>query len=230
MSGFVIAAGIAWGMLLAALGLSLWDGFRGVPAADRIVQIISWLTEAALLVAWILVWRSPGSNFAPLALTSTAAAALSALTDTQHPQRSPWSRVAMLLPGVALIGGALFWSSTSVNAGNPEDSLIGSGLLLCSIFGARTLSEALGGIVDDTSGGEWPSTVTYTLLTMLTADFVMVNLWRRGMAWSGHPGELDMVAAWLAWSAARLAPQTPARLKPALTSVAALTLIALTVL
>ncbi len=230
MLSSVIFTGLASGMLLAAVGLALWDGFRQVPGLSHAVRAICWLAGALLLIGTLLAWQGDHSLSAP-ALHLILMAALAAPPGTHCRRHSPWSNVVLILPSLILAGAGLLWTSEPIGTGtgNLPVALVELAAILCGGLGARALGEALNEIVTSTPHVEWPSAATYALLTLLVGGTALVNLWQRGSAWGGTADEDRLAGAWLAWSAAWLGPRQPPRLRAALTAIAASLLIVLAV-
>jgi hypothetical protein len=75
------------------------------------------------------------------------------------------------------------------------------------------------------SGIEVSSAITYVLLSLIAGSAALVHLWQRGTLWGATASESGLAGTWLAWSAARLGPRQPRRLRATLVAVAALSLI-----
>jgi hypothetical protein len=225
----VILSGLACGTLLAAAGLALWDGLRQVAGLSRGVQVIGWLAGTLLLIGALLAWQG-GSLSAPTPHLILMAA-VAAPPGIRHRRPSRWSNAVRILPALVLAGAGLL--DTLQPAGPEVDSspvaLVELLVVICGGLGTRALSQSLSEIAASSPQVEWPSAAAYALLTLLVGGMAAANLWQRGTAWRGTATESGLAGAWLAWSAARLSPRQPSRLRPMLTAVAALVLIMLAV-
>lgn len=212
MEAATILGGLASGVLLTAVALALWDGFRPTPGIGRAVQILGWLAGALLLLGALLAWL--GLHAFPALLLMAAVAAPQGL------RRSSWSNALPLLPPLALAVIGLAWKPVADDGA----VLVALAATLCGGLGARALGEALRTLAGQ-SPVEWPGLAAYALLTLLAASLALANLARRGMLWSGQPVESGLAAAWLAWSAAWFVPRDRARLRVGMIIVATLALI-----
>ncbi len=213
-----IFTGLAWGMLLAAVGLTLWSSFRPVPGLSRAVWFIGWLAGGLLLTGAMLAWRKGHSLSAPT-LRLILIAALAAPSKLRY-HRSSRSNVARILPALILAGVALFQiAEPIVEHNNSPVTLVGLAMVFCSGLGARALGDALSETIDS-----WSSVATYTLLTLLASGISLVNLWQRGMMWQGTTEESILAGTWLAWSAVWLSPRERPRLRAVPVVVATLLL------
>ncbi|RLC81033.1 MAG: hypothetical protein DRJ03_12985 [Chloroflexi bacterium] len=213
-----VFAGLACGVLLTAIGLAVWEGFRQTPDLARAARVVNWLAGTLLLAGALLAWWGDPALSAPasrLLLMATCAAPVG----THHHYSKPWGNAARVLPALVLTGVALFGSLGPASA--ESGALMSLMLVVCGGLGARMMGEALSLSTD----AEWPFTATYALLTLLVGGVALVNLWQRGTVWSGRPGEGGLVGAWLAWSAAWSSPRRYPRLRTGLIVIAALFLI-----
>jgi len=220
-------AGLACGVLLVAIGLSLWGGSRQTPDLSRATRAIGWLAGAFLLVGALLAWQGdPG--FSGVASRSLLMAALAVPVGNRRYHSSPWGSVMRALPALVLAGTALFWSPRPIGGASSDfpAALAEFVIVVCAGLGARALSEALSEIVVSIPRVEWPSTATCVLLTSLVGLMGLVNLWQRGTVWGVTPGESILVGAWLAWSAAWLGGRWHPRRRAGLVIVAASLLVA----
>jgi hypothetical protein len=255
VSATLILPGLACGVLLAAAGLALWDGFRQVPGLSRAVDVNAWLAGALLLLGALLAWQgdrslsmlvpSPSTLLgvdsvegpalsgiegpAPHLILMAALAAPPPPTRTHRRRSAPWGATMRILPALALAGAGLFWipEFIEIGAGNSSPALVGLGVVVCAGLGARALGEALSEIAGSTPHLERSFVAAYALLTLLVGGTVLVNLWQRGAVWDGTPRQSGLAGAWLAWSAAWLGPRQPPRLRAGLIAAAALLLNAL---
>lgn len=235
MQSVVSCTGLACGVLLAAVGLTLWGSHRQVTGLSRAVQVVGWLASALLgLGAWF-AWRG-NAAFATPALRLTILAAVAAAA--QRAQRRPgsfWSRTLPILPALILATVGLLWTlrSAGTGAGGAPVTLAELAVLICAGFGAQTLGEALGEIADQALRIEQPalgnaqesSAVAYTLLTLAVTGTALANLWQRGVVWRGTASEEGLAGAWLAWSAAWVSPRQRRWLRSGLVILAASLLI-----
>lgn len=222
----VISTGLACGMLLAAVGLTLWGGFRQTPGLPQAVQAVGWLAGATLLVGALLAWRGDYCPPAPT-LRLILMAALAAPPGIRRWQLSPWSNVMLILPALILAGSGLFLTSTSTGAeiGSPTITPMEMVVVACGGLAARALGEALGEMVAPTQQVGWTSTAAYALLTLLVSGTTLVNLWQRGAMWRGSANEGGLAGAWLVWSAVWLTPPQRSRQRAGLIIVAATLLV-----
>lgn len=240
MSAVVICTGLAWGMLLAAVGLMLWDGRGEVHGLSGALQIITWSASAILMLGALMAWggwfigrghRSAARGIGAILYLILVAASAVPL-GIRYPQRFSWSLVMPFLPSIALAGVALFRASTSggVQVDGTPVTVVGISMAVCAGLGARAMGGALQEMMTETRV-KWPFAVTYVALTSIVAGTMLTNLWRYGTVWGreGYPMGGDTAAAWLAWSAAWLCTSRRPRLRAGLTLVAALTLISATV-
>jgi hypothetical protein len=221
---------LACGILLAAAGLALWDGFRQTPGLARAVDTNAWLAGALLSIGALLAWqetRSPSGPAPHLILM----AALAAIPLPRIPRRrsARWSGAIRVLPALALAGVGLFWTPgpAAAGAGSSPLALVELGVLVCAGLGARALGQALSEMADPTPHLERPFAAAYALLTLLVGGMALVNLGQRGSVWDGTAGQSGLAGAWLAWSAAWWGPRQPPRLRAGLIAAASLLLIAL---
>ncbi len=226
--------GLAWGMLLAAVGLALWDGFRPIPGLSRAVWVIGWLAGTLLLAGAMLVWWE-GYRLSSLALRLILMAALAAPSGIRHHHRSPspWGNAVRTLPALILAGVALFQiTEPTIGNGSPLVTPVELAMVICGGLGARALGEASSEFTNLTLHIEQPTlstitesfTITYALLTLLVSGIALVNLWQRGMIWKGATEEGMLAGTWLAWSAAWLGPRKRPRLRAILVILATLLL------
>jgi hypothetical protein len=195
-----ILAGLACGVLLAAIGLTIWGEFRQAPGLSRTVYVVRWVAWVSLLFAagWLL---SQGtltlSEFGPRLVVMAAVAAV------PSPCLSSWDTIVRALPPLLLVGAALFWPFES--AGNDANPLPVESVELIAIFCGGLGAQALGRILDVFKGkAEEPSPVAYTLLTLMVGGMALVSLWQRGSVGRGATIEGMLAIAWLVWSAARV--------------------------
>jgi hypothetical protein len=227
MQAAVIFTGLAFGALLTALGLALWDGFRQVPGLPRAVRVIGWLAGTLLLIAAVLAWQGQGisENTAGLILM----AALATPPTIRHRRYASWGRVARLLPALILAGIGLLRLPIPVptKASGLPITLSELAVAICGGLGARTLGEGLSELIAPAHHARESFATAYALLTLLVGGAALVNLWQRGMMWGGHAGEGGLAGVWMTWSAAGFSPRQRPRLRAALTVLAALLLTAL---
>ena len=148
----VILIGLACGALLAAVGLTLWDGLRQTPRLSQAAWVISWLAAALLLIGALLVWQ--GDHGVPaLALSGVEGPALRliliaalATPPGLHRRRpSHWSNVMFILPALTLAGAGFFWLSRPVagEAVSLPVRPVEIAVVVCGGLGARALGAAL---------------------------------------------------------------------------------------
>lgn len=224
----VVLTGLACGVLLAAAGLAVWGGFRQEIGVWRALRPLRWLA-GFLLLGGILAGRLQ-SGVSTLDTRPLVLAAAAALPLRDRLDRTPWSNVPALLPGLVLAGAGLLEVTVPTVARAAGLLCAGAGLgclvAACGVVGAQALSEALADLLTPDRPAMWRA--PYVVLTLLVGGSVLVNLWQRGSLQAGAQGEAVLAAAWLMWGAAWLVPQRYPRLKPALVSTAALALVSLT--
>jgi len=232
--GTAILAGLACGALLTTAGFALWHALRPLPGLSQAVRALGWLTGALLLSGALSAWLGGGgfASCVPHLLLMAALATPPAPRFLLGPRRSaaPWNDFLRLLPPLALAWAGLLCTATPVVgevSGPPVAQGLELAIVVCGGLGARALGLAFGEIVTSTPGVAWPSAVAYAWLTVLVGGVALASLAQRGSVWDGTPVETGLAGVWLAWSAAWLSPRQPARLRTALTAVAAVFLIAL---
>jgi len=238
--GTAILAGLACGALLTTAGFALWHALRPLPGLSQAVRALGWLA-GALLLSGALSARLGGGGLPPCVPHLLLMAALATPLDPRFlpgPRRSaaPWNDFLCLLPPLALAWAGLLCTATlvggevsgpPVGGGPPVAQGLELAIVACGGLGARALGQACGEIVTSTPGVAWPSAAAYAWLTVLMGGVALASLAQRGSVWDGTPAETGLAGVWLAWSAAWLSPRQPARLRTALTAVAAAFLIAL---
>lgn len=239
MPGTAILAGLACGALLTTAGFALWHALRPLSRLSQAVRALGWLA-GALLLSGALSARLGGGGLPPCVphlLLMAALATPPAPRFLPGPRRSaaPWNDFLRLLPPLALAWAGLLCTATPVGGevsgppvgGGPPAQGLELAIVVCGGLGARALGQAFGDLVTSTSGVAWPSAAAYAWLTVLVGGVALASLAQRGSVWDGTPVESGLAGVWLAWSAAWLSPRQPARLRTALTAVAAAFLIAL---
>jgi hypothetical protein len=232
----VILSGLACGMLLVALGMTIWGARIPRFQLSRVRTIIRWGAGSALLIAALASGRGD-VRFAALAVM----AALAVLPLTRRP-RSVWqAAIAILLTGLCLA-----WA-----IGAPADcALPSSPILLASIAAAGGLgaqafdwpeerekeqsSEHDGETDRPNDAPAWMAQAAFAILTVTVGGVALVDLWRWGIAWYRPTHTSGLVGTWLvwagawegAWMEARIAPRHPWQLRAAL-RVLALVLLAI---
>lgn len=244
MSIGVILSGLACGMLLVALGMTIWGARIPRFQLSRVRTIIRWVAGSALLIAAL----ASGRGDVRLAALSVMAA-LAVLPLTRRP-RSVWqAAIAILLTGLCLA-----WA-----IGAPADcALTSSPILLASIAAAGGLGaqafdrpekreKEQSSEHDDEHDGEtdrpndapaWMAQAAFAILTVTVGGVALVDLWRWGIAWYRPAHTSGLVGTWLVWAGAWegawegvwreawIAPRHPWQLRAAL-RVLALVLLAI---
>jgi len=244
--------GLGVGMLLAAVGLALWNGLQQVKELPHAIRAISWMASGLLLFALPFLWvEAHGHYWRILHLTLMAAIAAPSV---KHHQHSPWHDAIRILPSLVLSGTSLALVAGIAQRGihytglltvpvimirdgliapfpaNPLAEpriLLGPAFMICDGLVARVLGEALGALVSPATPPGRLFDALYLLLTLLVGANALVSLWQRGVAWEGSASEGGLIGAWLVWNAAWLSRRWHPRLRAALTTVAALLLIVL---
>ncbi|MGD2165701.1 MAG: hypothetical protein PVH50_09230 [Anaerolineae bacterium] len=236
-----IVVGFGCGMLLAAMGFSLWSGLGEGRTFSRGARAVAWGAAAVLVIGALLAWGSglpalkslagpvDGRALGGCVLSLILMAALAVPLSVEAPHRTPWSHALLYLPASVLASLALVQMTASADAAPGADWVtpIHFSLAVCGGLGARAMAHALRVMVVGMSGVEWPGSLAYGLITLLAGSAALVNLWQRGRLWVGADPVLrgGIGGAWLAWSAYWLAGRRHARLRAALTIVAALLLV-----
>ena len=229
MSPAAILGGLACGMLLAAVSVTLWDGYRQVPGLSLALQLIGRLAGAALLIGALLAWRDEAS-LASQTLRLMLTAALAVPQDVDRGHSSPWGRATRILPALVLTLPGVFTTSGLVGVTTGGISFAPAtwamlAAVACGGLGARAMGEALSKIIASTPRAGRTADAVYALLTLLVSGRALTNLLQRGTVWGGTSTEHGSVGAWLAWSAAHLGPRSRPRLRSGLIVVAALLLL-----
>lgn len=241
MSALGLLVGLAYGALVTAVGIAFWSGFRDMPHLSRGADWAAWAAASLLVLGVLLAWGSElpalewlvnsldeltvEGSVASMILIATLAIPLGATYREEH----RWSRVLLYVPALLMTAAALVWLIRS-SGDDPNSSWVTPlrfSLAVCAGLGARTLGRSLQVMVEGTGQVEWSGRLTYGLLTLVSGSAVLVNLWQRGMVWTGvDPVTRGGIAgAWLAWSADWLARDADPRLRAALTTAAALLLV-----
>jgi hypothetical protein len=218
--------GLGTGMLLAAVGLAVWNGLQQVKGAPHAIRAISWMASGFLLFALPFLWIEAHSRYWIILHLTLMAAIAAPLTGRDRPG---WRNVIAVLPGLVLASAGFL---LVVGAALPEPriselGLVGLALMVFSGFVARVLGETLVALVSPDTPPRRLLDALYLLLTLLVGANALVSLWRRGVAWEGSGSEGGLIGAWLAWSAAWLSRRWHPRLRAGLIAVAALLLILL---
>jgi hypothetical protein len=214
--------GIGLGALLAAAGLTLWDGLGHIRGLGRAVRAIAWVTCAAWSVATLFLWiQKPDHPTLVLQLIPMAAVA-APLIDRD---RSAWQNAAAMLPTLILAGVGLYaiTGPTHPGDGNPDSTLAGLVLSVYVGLAVRVFGEALSAQVDPSTPMSRLFDGLYVLFTMLIGGNALLTLWQRGFLWEGNT-ELGLAGVWLVWSGAWLSPPRHPRLRAALVAGATLLL------
>ena len=243
--------GLSVGMLLTALGLTLWNGFRQTTGLERTAQVISWIVGGLLLVAVPLLWSEAHGHYTyALHLILMAAVAAPSIKSRHH---FPWSDAIRMLPALVLSGigltlisensqGTHYTALLTLPSWIIQEGLLaqpltvslaeswiflGMAFMLCDGLTARVLGEALGTLANPAATPSRLFDILYMLLTLLVGATTLANLWQRGVAWEGSPVESGLLGTWLAWCAAWLSPRERPRLRAALIATATLLLVLL---
>lgn len=227
MPAAVSLIGLALGMLMAAVGLALWNDLRGkATGISRAVQVIGWMAGALLLVAATLLWLADHGHCTRV-MHLTLMAAIAAPPTGRQRHYLPWRDAIPMLPALALTGTSLFLVTGGTWTGCSALTLVGLIFMVCDGLVVRVLGEALSVVVNPNLSLGRMFDVLYLLLTLLVGGTALTSLWQRGSVWGGTADETSLAGAWLAWSAAWLSPRDRRRLRAGLVAVAALLLTAL---
>ena len=241
MSPMAILVGLASGMLMAALGITLWSGLRSMPHLSRGGGGAAWLAASLLVFGALLAWGSRLPALEGLATTfgipqtggpvssMILMAALAIPFELGAGKKADWSRSLLYVPALLLAGTALARLGGSDVGDTGEDWVTPTRFLLtvCAGLGARALGQALRVIAAGDGETERSGSYAYGLLTLVAGSAALMNLWRRGTVWAGTDCVMrgGIAGAWLAWSADRLASSWHPRLRATVTAAAALLLI-----
>lgn len=241
MSIVAILVGLGCGMLLAAMGFGIWNGLQGTRALARGAWAAAWGAAGVLVVSSLLAWGSGLPALETLigvidrqalegpVLSLILMAALAIPLKVDAPPRALWSLALLYLPAWLLALAALVQVVAPGAAVPRADWMtpVRFSLAVCGGLGARALGLVLQLAASGISFVEWPGKLTYGLATLLFGSAALVNVGQRGSLWVGADSVLrgGMTGAWLAWSAAWLAPRREWGLRAALTVVAVLLLI-----
>lgn len=241
MSAVAILVSLASGMLVAALGIALWSGLRGIRRFSRGAGGAAWLAASLLVFGALLAWGSRLPALEELATTlgmphaegpvssMILIAALAIPFDSRARKKVDWSQSLLYVPALALAGAALARLGGS-GAGDAADDWVTPirfSVTVCAGLGARALGQALRVIAAGNGETERAGPLAYGLLTFVSGSAALVNLWYRGTVWAGVDSVTrgGIAGAWLAWSADRLASSWHPRLRATVTAAAALLLI-----
>jgi hypothetical protein len=241
VSPVALLVGLASGMLMAALGIALWSGVRGMSHLSRGARGAAWLAASLLVFGALLAWGSKLPALEGLATmlrmpdaggpvsSMILMAALAIPFDSRAQKKADWSRSLLYLPALLLAGTALarLGGPDGVNAADDWVTPIRFLLTVCAGLGARALGQALRVVAVGNGETERSGTLAYGLLTLVAGSAALVNLWQQGTVWAGTDSVMrgGMAGAWLAWSADRLASSWHPRLRATVTAAAASLLI-----
>ena len=242
---------VAGGMLLAAMGVHLLNGLWERPDLSPLASIAGWAAASVLLIGALLVWGGtlpvlesfvPSFDLSawhgpvlPTVLMAALAIPVGGENDTRGDGRGvvSWTRALHYLPAFALTLALLLQvSSSSASAHDAEwVTPLRFALAVCAGLGARGLGQALQVLAGGGSSSQWPGTLTYSLLTLVSGSAMVVNLWQQGTVWGRAGPEIQggLAGAWLVWSAGGLVPGRQSQLRAVLTAVAALLLMAVAI-
>lgn len=240
MSALEVLIGVAYGILVASVGVALWSGLRDMPRLSRAADGGAWLAAGLLLLGVLLVWGTGLPAFEWLVtflgepalegpgLSVFLIAAL-AIPLGERREKPHWSRVFLYLPAVVLAGAAWVWLIWSSGGSLHTDWITPLRFLLavCAGLGARMLGRALQVMAAGIGEAQWSSRLAFGLLTVVSGSAALMNLWQRGTVWSGVDPVMrgGMASAWLAWSADWLARDRDLRLRAVLTTLATVLLV-----
>jgi hypothetical protein len=219
-------------LLLAGALLAWWEGYDFSGSTPRLILMAALAAPPSIRS----LRRSPrDSVLRILPALLLAGAGLFWLSRTAPNQTSslPVAPLALAVTicsglGSRALGHALC-EIASVNQQTEEEETSGTAEEPNTAEGPA-LSETEGPALSETegpspSGIEVSSAITYVLLSLIVGSAALVHLWQRGTLWGATASESGLAGTWLAWSAARLGPRRPPRLRATLVAVAALSLI-----
>lgn len=225
----IVVTGLACGLLVGAVGLSLRSRSRPESRLRHAIQAIAGAATTLFFAASaVVIWQhhreaaSTGQDLvagligalqtAPMRLVLMAAAG--ATPAPSRLRREPEGYAIALCPSVVAAGAALLaWSDPALAdisvapSQAPLLELLYSLALMASYsVGARALADGLADLVSAKPVLRTVPTARagYMLLTILVGGTALVTLALRGLPWGAAVGEVPPVAAWLAWSAAWL--------------------------
>ncbi|HDQ72257.1 MAG TPA: hypothetical protein ENN19_09195 [Chloroflexi bacterium] len=242
-------------MLLAILGLTIWDARNPRIQIAHITTITQWIPGALLLIGALV----SGRDDVRLAALSVLAA-ITAFPLTGH-QRHSLGRLALavLLTTMVLVWTITFHATCAPIAppvvlfliaaagGLGAHVLSLSGGELWSKIGAKAGDSLEVDDEDEKQAGEretaagidqpletsrtkrltlqWLAQMTFALLTLVIGSVTLVNLWQWGTAWREPSHTSALVGTWLIWAGAWMASRRPWWLRTVLYALALATLI-----
>ncbi len=227
LSGFVLALGLALGLLLGGVGLTVASRFRDLGDLRPAIRTINSLATAAMLISVPLGgWKAAQIPEPAWRLAIVAFLATPLIEHSDTP--SSWNLALFSSPAVLVGGMALFWTmmAAPTSADGSPISLLRLLIVLCGGIGARLLGEALQTLALKAPARDWPLSAMSVALTLLAGGLGLLNLWQRGTAWHGDSiVQRGLISIWLAWLGAWMWPRRYPRIRAGLTVVAALLLI-----
>jgi hypothetical protein len=242
---------VVGGILLVAIAVHLLNGLRERPDLSPVASIAGWAAASVLLIGALLVWGGTlpvlesfvppfdlsawHGRVLPTVLMAALAIPVGGKIDTRDDagRAVSWTRALHYLPAFALTLALLLQVSSSTESAHDAEWVtpLRFSLAVCAGLGARGLGQALQVLAGGGSSSQWPGTLTYSLLTLVSGSAVLVNLWQQGTVWgsAGPAMQGALAGAWLVWSASGLAPGRQPHLRAVLTAVAALLLMAVAI-
>lgn len=200
LTGEIIAAA-GCGGLVAAVGLALWGGLRGIPDLDRAVGSIRWIAAVVLMFSVLLqVYQGNGLS------TLLFLASVGAPAPAPMGRNCRWSSSLSLAPALILAGASLF-TTVGPWAGQPGESTVtsarGVAFLVCGGMGMRAFAAHLMSFLRPIPLLPGKLTVaTYRAVTLLLGGLTLASLSQRGTVWDQSAQQARLAQAWLICAAA----------------------------
>lgn len=222
MSFVLPLLGLSFGLLVASVGVGLWDVRRSVPGLSRAARMMRWIAAGLLFSGAVLRVVARQDAFDSMAYVALMAAIATLPLPAQSGDVA-WVPPARTFPALWLAGAVLVLAGEkSSTGGGPAPMVLA--FALCGGLAARALGGALVALfaVDIET---WSAEATHLLLTLLAGGGLLVDLGRQGGWLGARRVELAMVGPWLAWVAVHFFPRRWPRVRAGLLGFAALLLI-----
>jgi hypothetical protein len=242
---FTALTGVACGLLVGAVGLSLLVGPSAGLRRPPAVRIVAAAAATLLLGAGAIafwehcsqalsngqgLWRGVSNGLLSRPVRLALMAALAAVPWGKLGSREPRTDVVFLMPSLAGAGLA-FLLAPDVGSTLPDAVLAdasvaavlrAAAVLACSAISTRALAGSLAAISspDETALQASASRLSYFLLTTVVGGTGLAALLLRGSPWGIAADEGALAAAWAAWTAVWFGGELSPRLREGLSAVA----------